>query len=153
EASRASFLQAADAARHAGAVPLLARSALGYSGIGVTVFAVEAAAVGLLEEALEAVGPDGPSALRARILARLAVGGSYAPAPSRAEALSAAAARLARSSGAAAALADALNARHVALWTPAHLVERLAIADELIALARRSWEAERELQGRNWRFV
>jgi len=153
EASRASFLQAADAARRAGAGPLLARSALGYSGIGVTVFAVEATAVGLLEEALEAVGREGPAALRARILARLAVERYYDPDSGQREALSADAVRLARSSGDAAALADALNARHVALWTPAHLVERLAIADELIALARRSGEAERELQGRNWRFV
>jgi hypothetical protein len=87
------------------------------------------------------------------MLARLAVECYYRHDLALREGLSAEAVDVARPSGDAAALADALNARHVALWTPAHPAERLAIADELIALARRSGEPERELQGRNWRFV
>ena len=35
------------------------------------------------------------------------------------------------------ALLEALGARHVALWSPAHTEERLAIADELVAAAQR----------------
>jgi hypothetical protein len=50
-------------------------------------------------------------------------------------------------------LLDALNARHAALWSAAYLDERLATAGEMIALAREVGDAERELQGRNWRVT
>jgi hypothetical protein len=57
---------------------------------------------------------------------------------------------LARGAGDAAALLDALSARHVALWSPPHLEERLALADEMIARATAAGDRERALQGRNW---
>ena len=48
------------------------------------------------------------------------------------------------------ALLIALSSRHVALWTPDGLDDRLAVADEMIALARDHGRPEHELQGRNW---
>jgi hypothetical protein len=44
-------------------------------------------------------------------------------------------------------------ARHVAMWSPAHTEERLAIADELVATARAAEDREAELQGINWRVA
>jgi hypothetical protein len=48
------------------------------------------------------------------------------------------------------ALLMALSAHHVALWTPDGLLERFAVAEEMIALARQHNRCEQELQGRNW---
>ena len=50
-------------------------------------------------------------------------------------------------------LAAALNARHVALWDPDHVTERVAVAEEMIAVAERAGDREAALQGRNWRVV
>jgi hypothetical protein len=50
-------------------------------------------------------------------------------------------------------VAAALNARHVALWRPDRLEERLAAADEMIAVGRAAGERALELQARNWRVV
>jgi hypothetical protein len=77
----------------------------------------------------------------------------YEPPASRREQLSASALELARAASAPAALADAISARHVALWSAPHLDERLALAEDMIALGERSGNRERVLQGRNWRFM
>ena len=90
--------------------------------------------------------------LRARLVARLAIETYYASTPAQRKALGDEAVALARA-GDATALLDALNARHAALWSAAYLDERLATADEMIALARELGDAERELQGRNWRVL
>src|SRR4051794_40380269 len=150
EPARDTFAAAADLARELGDAERLARAALGFSGLGVTIIAVDRQAVGLLEEARAALPSGHP--LRARLVARLAIETYYANAPAERKALGDEAVALARG-GDATALLDALNARHAALWSPAYLDERLATADELIALARRLGDAERELQGRNWRVV
>ena len=50
------------------------------------------------------------------------------------------------------ALAAALNARHVALWRPDRLDERLAVAAEMIDVAR-DGDRVAELQARNWRVL
>ncbi len=104
--------------------------------------------VALLERALDELGEREP-ALRARLLGRLAIELYHSPPVARREELSAQAVALAREAGAPDALADALSARHVALWSPPHLDERLALADEMIAIGDR----ERALQGRNWRVL
>ena len=52
-----------------------------------------------------------------------------------------------------AALAAALNARRVALWTPQYTAERLDIATEMVAAAEAAGDREGVLQGRNWRVV
>jgi DNA-binding SARP family transcriptional activator len=145
-ASRESFSAAAAAARERGDAALLARAALGRSGLSVTVLGHDPETVALLEEALAATTDD---ALRARLLGRLAIELYHSPPVARREQLSADAVGLARRGAAAGALADALSARHVALWSPPHLDERLALADEMIALG----SPDAVLQGRNWRVL
>jgi len=104
----------------------------------------------LLEEAL--AGLPESSALRPRLLARLAIEDYYARPATLRERLSADALKAGRRVGGR-ALLEALGARHVALWSPAHAEERLRIADELIAAARERGDREAELQGVNWRVT
>jgi tetratricopeptide (TPR) repeat protein len=149
-AARECFDRAAVLARRAADAPLLARAALGRAGLGVTIIDVDPERVALLEEALAAVG-DGHPGLRSQLLARLAVELYYAPSRDRSEALSAEAVAVARSTGDPRRLAGALNARHVALWRPDRLDERLRTADEMIDAAARAGDGQLELQARNGR--
>jgi DNA-binding SARP family transcriptional activator len=152
EASRESFSTAAALARERDDGELLARAALGRSGLGATVLGHDPDTVALLEDALAALG-EGSAALRARLLGRLAIELYHSPPVARREQLSAEAVALARDAGDPGALADALSARHVALWSPPHLDERLALADEMVALAEAGGDREHALQGRNWRVL
>ena len=144
----AAFAEARDLAT--GAPDLVARAALGACGVGVTIIDVDLDRAAWLEAAVEQLG-DGHPGLRARLLARLAIELAYAG--DRLGALSEAAVDAARAAGDPDALLAALNARHVALWHPDGLGERLAVADEMIALAAAHDRPEDELQGRNWRAV
>jgi tetratricopeptide (TPR) repeat protein len=119
--------------------------------MAVVIAAAEPTAVGLLEEAL-AAAPAGEPATSARLLARLSVELYYAD-PARARDLSALAVEQARRADDAAALAAALNAHRVALWSPHHADERLAVADDMIAAADAVGDREAVLHGRNWRVV
>jgi len=154
QAAREAFLEAAALARRDGASEALARAALGFSGLGVTIIAVDEPAVALLEEALAALPPARPgsraAALRARLLARLAIETYYGEPPDRRKARGDQAVQAARTAGEAGALLDALEARHVALWSPAFLVERLDTAHELVARAERLGDRERAMHARNW---
>ena len=109
----------------------------------MSIIAVDEEKVALLEEALEAIGEH---PLRARLLARLAIETYYASTPVQRKALGDEAVALARPDD----LLDALDARHAALWSAQYLDERLATANEMLALAVRRGDAERELQARNW---
>jgi DNA-binding SARP family transcriptional activator len=144
------FREAARAARVLGDGALLARAALGAAGLAVSVGPVRPEVRTLLEEALAGVGEGSP--LRPRLLARLAIELYYEPPVEARERLSAEALAAGRAAGGA-ALLEALGARHVALWSPAHTEERLAIADELVAEARAADDREAELQGINWRVA
>jgi DNA-binding SARP family transcriptional activator len=146
------FSAALALAREARSAELLARAALGACGVGVTIIDVDLDRAAVLEEAIAALGGAAP-ALRARLLARLAIELVYVPARDRSGPLSAAAVAAARESGDPDALLAALNARHVALWHPDGLEERFAVADEMVALAAAHGRPEDELQGRNWRAV
>jgi DNA-binding SARP family transcriptional activator len=148
--ARSCFAEAVAIARRSGDDELLARAALGHAGLGVAIIDVDPDRVALLEEALAGVSDP---ALRAQLLARLAVELYYAPSRDRSETLSAEAVAVARSTGDPRALGGALNARHVALWRPDRLDERLRVADEMIAVAGRAGAPELELQGRNWRVL
>ncbi|HEY7621278.1 MAG TPA: AAA family ATPase [Solirubrobacteraceae bacterium] len=152
EASRESFSSAAAVARRRRDGELLARAALGRSGLGATVLGHDPETVAVLEDALATLG-GGSAALRARLLGRLAIELYHSPPVARREELSAQAVALAREAGDPSALADALSARHVALWSPPHLDERLALADEMVALAEADGDREHALQGRNWRVL
>jgi DNA-binding SARP family transcriptional activator/tetratricopeptide (TPR) repeat protein len=147
--ARHCFDEAARLARALGDADLLARAALGAAGLSVKIAPMRPEIQALLEEALASIDPSSPR--RAVLLARLAVELYYGPAPVR-ERLSEEALASGRRAGGR-ALLEALNARHVALWNPRHVEERLAIADELIDAARAAGDREAELQGLNWRVV
>ena len=129
---------------------LLARAALARAGLTVSVGPVRDDVRALLEEAHAAVDPS--SELRPRLLARLAIEVYYAPPPTLRERLSDEALSGGRRIGGR-ALLEALGARHVALWTPEHTEERLAVADELVVAAQAAGDREAELQGINWRVA
>ena len=150
DGARTAFADAATLARARGDADALARAALGTTGIGVRVGPVRPEVQAALEEALAAVADDAP--LRPVLLARLAIELYHVPPAGRREALSAEALAGGRRAGGR-ALLEALGARHVALWSPAHTEERLAIAGELISAARAAGDREAELQGLNWRVV
>ena len=107
--------------------------------------------MGLLEEAL-AAAPVGDPGTSARLLARLSVELYYTD-PARARELGALAVERAREGDEPAALAAALNAHRVALWSPHHAHERLAVAGDMVAAAEAAGDREAVLQGRNWRVV
>ena len=149
--ARAAFARAATLAEAAGDGELLARAALGHGGTAVVVAAADPGAVRLLEQALAAT-PAGAWATRARLLARLSVELYYAD-PAQARELAVSAVEQARRAEDPAALAAALNAQRVALWSPQHAAERLAVAGEMVAAAQTAGDREAVLQARNWRVV
>jgi DNA-binding SARP family transcriptional activator len=146
------FTSVAAVARRLDAGVLLARAALGLAGAAVTILAVDRERVALLEEALAAL-PEDEHGLRSRIQSRLAIELAYDPDPDRRELLSSDAVRAARASGQASAIAAALGARHVVLWGPDHTHERLVLADQMLAEARRAGDPILELQARTWHIV
>jgi DNA-binding SARP family transcriptional activator len=150
--ARAAFEAAAAGARVRGDAELLARTALGAAGPGVTILRVDPDRVAALEEALTLLEPT-PSPLRARLQARLAIELAYAPDARRREDLSARALDDAHALDDHRAVAAALGARHVVLWGPEHTSERLALADEMLVRARRAGDPALELQARTWRIV
>jgi DNA-binding CsgD family transcriptional regulator len=149
--ARQTFQRAAGLARTLRAPAWLAQAALGFGGPVVTGGLVDRALIDLLEEALTAL-PPAEGALRARLMARLAMELYYADAPGRKFALSREAVETARQAGDRAALGFALNARRYAIWGPDNLEERLATATELVQLADEAGDPELALQGYRWRI-
>jgi DNA-binding SARP family transcriptional activator len=149
--ARAAFVEAAELARAVHDSDLLARAALGHGGLAIVIAAADATTVRLLEEAL-AAAPAGEPTASARLLARLSVELYYSD-PARARELSSLAVERARRADDAVALAAALNARRVALWSPHHAHERLAVAGGMVAAADAAGDHEAVLQARNWRVV
>ena len=150
EAARAAFSAARALALRGADDALLAEAALGFAGLGIAIVDLDAEAIARLEEALERVA-DGP--LRSRVQSRLAVELYYAPDRTRSDAHSVDAVATARASGDTSAIASALSARHVTLWQPDRVEERLSVADEMIAAAREAGDRHAELQARNWRVA
>jgi tetratricopeptide (TPR) repeat protein len=149
--AREAFAEAAGLARDVHDAELLARAALGHGGTAVVIAAADPTAVGLLEEAIAAL-PAGDHTMAAHLQARLSVELYYAN-PARARELSARAVERAQRAGDAAALAAALHARRVALWSPHHADERLAVAGDMLAAAEACGDREAQLRARNWRVV
>jgi DNA-binding SARP family transcriptional activator/tetratricopeptide (TPR) repeat protein len=147
-AARAAFTRATDLAHRRRDPGLLAEAALGFAGLGVAIVNLDDEAIARLEDALERVTDR---VLRSRLQARLAVELYYGPDRTRSEALSSEA--VANAAGDSSALASALNARHVALWRPDRVEERLAAAADMIVAAREAGERHTELQARNWRVA
>ena len=150
-AAQAAFGEVVELARTARDPLLLARAALGRGGVGVLVAATDPAITRPLEEAL-ALLPGHERAVAARLRARLAIEFYYSD-HDKAEALSAHAVEDARAADDPSALAAALNARRVTLWTPERIEERLDVSTEMIEAAEAAGDRESVLQGRNWRVV
>jgi hypothetical protein len=153
EAAKATFQAAAEQARRLGQPAGLARAALGVAslGFGLPRGVVDAEIVALLEEALRGLPDTDP--LWPRVAVRLAVELHFSAAAERREALSKAAMTAARRLPDLATLAYVLNASHFAMWDSAGVEERLALADEAVALAARIDDPELGLQGRTWRLM
>jgi tetratricopeptide (TPR) repeat protein len=150
--ARGAFRRAAGDARWLRSPRRLAQAALGFGGPRATYAIVDQEVVGLLEDALTALGP-GDDALRARLLARLAMELYFARTPGRRATLAEEAVRTARSVGEPATLAYALSARDAALWGPAGVEERLVIAGEVLELAARAGDREQAMEGHARRAV
>jgi DNA-binding SARP family transcriptional activator len=150
--SRLVFQAAADLARAAGLGEQLARAALGLARGWVEQGTADPAVISLLEEALAAL-PDTATALRARLLGRLAMELHFSSQPKRCEPLARQSVTLARQLRDPSTLAFALNARHWAQRGQDEVGELLEIADEIIRHAEASAELELALQGHSWRLV
>jgi DNA-binding SARP family transcriptional activator len=152
-AAKETFLCAAEIARELGSGAQLARAALGYGGrFSFTRAGADPHLVPLLEEALAAVG-DGESAIRARLLARLA--GTHRGETSHEPRASLAreAIDVARRVGDVATLGYVLEGASLSLWHRTDVQQRLAIGGELISISERAGDKERAVLGRTYRFV
>lgn len=147
ERARAAYRQAAELARSLGSADGLAEAALGvFSGAthgGMTRAATDDRAP-LLEEALTVVAPD--SELRVRVLSALAYAHYFEP--SQRERFAEEAVAAARSVGGSRALVAALAAAWASHWGAQNTEARLAIAEEMVALAAAAEDEERELSAR-----
>jgi DNA-binding SARP family transcriptional activator len=150
--ARTAFREAGEHARRLGDARLLARATLGLAGIGVTILDVEEELAAQLSDALELL-PEADSALRAELLARLAIARAYSPDRDESGRIAERAVEIARSQDEPGTLARALCARHVSLGAPDCLEQRLATATEMLELADRAGDRESALQARNFRVT
>ena len=154
-AAKQAFLLAAELARRTRQTGgVMARAALGYGGRFLfNVSRDDPRLRPLLEEALTDLG-DGDSELRAMLLARLAAGPLRdEPSRERRASLSVQAVDIARRLGDPVLLGYVLDARHMAIWAPDTIGERLAIAAEMVQLSRSTGDFERLFQGHWYRTL
>ena len=151
ERARERYLEAASVARATGDAELLARAAMGF-GVWDQDDRVDEVLVRLLEEALARLDPA-DSALRARVMGRLARELRFVEHWERLEELSHGAVEMARRVGDTQALGDALVARHWALWGPENTEDRFAAAVEIVKLAESIDYPTLLLQGHQFRLA
>ncbi|MFZ0678986.1 MAG: hypothetical protein WA447_02410 [Candidatus Binatus sp.] len=143
-ASREAFFAAAELARSLHRSDLLVKAALGmgktFAGLGPGI--VDHQVASLTEESLAAIG-SGDSRERALLLARLGVNVYWSRDREHALQLGREAVEIARRIGDIATLVAVFNLRQWMLWGPANLEQRLAIATEMVSLARQAkdWDA------------
>jgi DNA-binding SARP family transcriptional activator len=125
--ARPVFEQAAELARELGAPEQLARAALGASGRCYAPVAVDHASIRLLSEALDRLAST-DTALRSRVMGRLAESTSLAEPAGRATEVAADALAMARRAGDAGATAAALMSLHTTLLHAEHAEQRERIA-------------------------
>jgi hypothetical protein len=151
DSARSVYFAVAERARARERPDELARAALGLgaglSGFEVSLHDVEQ--VELLEEALAAL-PDDATALRAAVMARLAVAGFFVERID-ARSLATESVRLARAAGDARTVGYALSALCDSIAGPQHSEERLRHADEIVAIGREV-DTSIELLGRRLRM-
>jgi hypothetical protein len=151
ELARQAATDAAEVARQLGDPERFADAALAV-GDAASVWSTDPRLVALLERALDTIDQH-DERRGARLLARLAQATYYSAPTDRRRGLTQQALALAHAARDDATLASVLSAQHVALWGPADVEERLAIAGELVAVAERLGEHELALQGHAWRLV
>ncbi|HEY8869231.1 MAG TPA: AAA family ATPase [Candidatus Limnocylindrales bacterium] len=150
---RAAFLEAAALAERLGRPEDLARAAIGYGGQLVHRRAGDdPRLIPLLEHALDGL-PRADSALRARLMARLAGALRDEPSLDRRANLSAEAMAMARRLDDPIALGFALQARSAAIWGPDSLSEMSDLVDEIERLARIAGDRERVAENHWMRTV
>src|SRR4051794_393621 len=149
DAARACLLEAVGLAKQLGDNDLLGRAALSLGGFGLSPGIVDSELVAVLEEALGAVDPT-DSALRARLLVRLAVAMYWCNEPDRREALVDEAVAIARRLGDPATLAFVLDQGRIATSGPDTLERELAWAHELFALSEVIGDHEAMVRARVW---
>lgn len=153
-AARSGFQEVAAIARVLRAPEMLARAAVGYArGLGGFLHLVRAenTIISLLEEGLRELD-ERDGALRARLLARLAVELYYTDQIDRRSALSREAIAMARRLGDPGSLLVALYSRHWAACGPDTLDERLANATEMVRLAGEVGDREMAFLGHHVRL-
>jgi len=151
ERARERYLSAAEVARALGEPELLARATLGF-GVWDQDDIVDEVLVRLLAESLELLD-DEDSALRARVMGRLARELRFTAPWQRLESLSHGGVDMARRVRDSAALAESLVARHWALWGPENTEDRFAAAVEIVQLAEEIDDPVLALQGRQFRLA
>ncbi len=149
-AARATYHEAVASARARGDAVQLGRAALGLCERYWEASAADRSHGPLIADAVEALSGE-DSALRARLMARLAESLHFTAEQDRGLALSAEAVAMARRLGDREALVMALMSRHVALLHIEHLDERLQLSDELLVVggAHRALRAE----ALHWRLL
>jgi tetratricopeptide (TPR) repeat protein len=152
DASRAALQAAGELARRAGLGAHLARAALALAHGWIEQGTADRAIIGLLEEALAAL-PETETALRARLLGRLAMELHFSSEPERCQRLARLSVTHARRLSDPTTLAFALNSQHWAQRGQDDVGALLSIAEEIIRCAERTAELELALQGHSWRVV
>lgn len=144
DGSRATYLQAAEAARRIGLASHLGHAALGYGGrLPWARPGNDRLLIPLLQDALVMLGGS-DQRLRVRLLTRLACAWRSSPERRTESAtLSEQAVKLARDLGDTATLSYALAGRYWAIWWPENLLERYPIATEMVAIAEALGDGER----------
>ncbi len=143
-ASRAPHLEAAEIARRTGAARHLARAALGFGGrLPWARPGTDKLLIPLLQDALVLLGGS-DERLRVRLLSRLACAWRSSPEQrDQSATLSQQAVELARELDDPGTISYALAGRYWATWWPENPHERLAIAEEMVAVAEAVGDGER----------
>ncbi|MGH2362926.1 MAG: AarF/UbiB family protein, partial [bacterium] len=139
ERAKETFLAAAEIAEARNAPEELARAALGYGGLALVVFELTQPVdrlVVMLEKSLAALGESGESALRAQVMARLAVSLWNLEDRARRLTLAREALAMAKRVGDRNALGRVLLASTFVLWGPDNMEERLRVLEEATSPAR-----------------
>ena len=147
DAARDCLLEAVTLAEQLGDSDLLGRAALSLGGFGLSPGIVDDKLVGVLEEALAAVDAS-DSALRARLLVRLAVAIYWSQQPDRREGLVDEAIAIARRLGDPATLAFVLDQARIATSGPDNLERELSWVHELFALSEQLGDHESAVRAR-----
>ncbi len=159
DGARRTFGEVIAAANETGDAEAYAAGVLGLHSLGLAQRDGSDAVVSLVVEAKARLRADPAHADGSPLLAMvMAAEGqershTLANDPAAVERLSAEALAMARLHGETESLCFCLLARHDAIWRPGTATERLALADEVLALSRRTGDRELELQARHLRVV